>query len=1106
MQRYRLIRRASAPPIEPTDEQRAVIEHRRGRLRVLAGPGTGKTATIVEAVADRIKRRDIAPQSILVLTYSRRAAAELTERIAGRVNITTTEPMVRTLHSYAYALLRSSAAATGSPAPSLLPAGQADLMVREILTGHADAGGAYWPPAFHAALRVPAFAAELRELMLRTAERHLTPKRMAALGQRYDRPEWVAAARFIDEYRDIADLRQGTTRRGAKLDQAELIAAALEALADPAVLAVQRERVRRIFVDEFQDVDPAQAALIETISAGADELVVVGDPDQSIYAFRGAAPGVLERIEVDDTVALSVCRRLPVTLLEATRRVASAIPGTRTHRDLRAPAGQVPGQVDARVFSTARQEAAYVADQLRRAHVEDDIPWSDMAVLLRSRTNGSRIFSGALAEVGVPVADDALRPLASEPVVAAMLAVLRAGAEPGSFDGQAAMDLLASPLGGMDVLAIRRLRRAVRRATGAGAPVAAPSPPQVAGEGEGVQFTSADAIARLLLGELPSPPDLAADLSEPLARLRNLIALATEGRGEPGAESVLWQIWQATGVQERLLEQSARGGYGGARADADLDSVIELFQRASELAKELPFPGIGGLLGLLADEQVTGARRTTPENAVTIVSAHGSKGLEWDVVAVAGVQEELWPDLRVRTGLLRQEALLDAADGATTALPAAGRLADERRLFYVAATRARKKLIVTAVDSAESTPSRFLPELMGLETLEHGWPSAQQGRRSRALNLPALVADLRRAVCAHDGEGAAIDDGAPHSGPVENATFGGSDADQDEGVVASSRRDDPPESGRGSAAGSRRMRRDRAARLLGLLASAGVRGAGPGQWYGLAPLTTESSLVVAGDPVPLSPSQIESAQECALRTALERNGGRAERQQPQLLGIAVHALAEGLAVGATSADIDLAVDEFLGGQTHLAPWERARLQRRMTRMRTALEGWIAETGSLRTLVGSELAIDLTVPASTPDEVALRLRGRIDWLARDPEGRVIVTDFKTGSTKPTIAEAEAHPQLATYQLALALGALAETFDGETPRPGGAELVYLASGRPELRRQGPQSEQTREAWLGTLRDVAVGTVGPRFVARQGEYCGRCPVRSSCPVQPEGRQVTT
>ena len=319
--RFRLRRPpAHAHPDTLTAEQQAVVHFPAGRLRVLAGPGTGKTETLVEAVAERISARGIAARSILVLTFSRRAAAELTERITRRIALTSTEPMVRTLHSYAYSLLRAQAVRLGEPAPRLLAAGESDQMVRELLAGHRDSGRHAWPDSVRAALTSTTFAAELRELLLRAAERGVGPGRLAEWGRRHRRPEWVAAAAFAREYRDVADLRQGSSGFGAALDQAELTTAALGVLADDAVLSAEQARRRHIFVDEYQDVDPAQARLVEVLGAAADELVVCGDPDQAIYGFRGADSRALHDFSGDATVRLTASHRLPPDLLVATRR------------------------------------------------------------------------------------------------------------------------------------------------------------------------------------------------------------------------------------------------------------------------------------------------------------------------------------------------------------------------------------------------------------------------------------------------------------------------------------------------------------------------------------------------------------------------------------------------------------------------------------------------------------------------------------------------------------------------------------------------------------------------------------------------------------------
>ncbi len=1121
--RHRLVASPSAGLlVAPSAEQRAVIGHRGGRLRVLAGPGTGKTATVVEAVADRIGRRGLDPSSILVLTFSRRAAAELSRRIAARLAITVTEPLVRTLHSYAYFLVRSAAQAVGDPPPRLLQGGQADLMMRDMLAGHAADGGGTWPAHLRGALRVPAFAAELREFVLRTGERQVSPRRIAELGRRLQRPEWVAAAAFITEYQDVGDLRQASSRMGTSLDQAELTIAALDRLADPDVLAAQQVRIRRIFVDEYQDVDPAQARMIDMLASAADELVVVGDPDQSIYAFRGAAPGVLERVSVDATVALTGSYRMPPTLLEATRRVARRLPGPALHRALRAASGSLsdaaagdpPARLDIRLLPSAAQEAAYVADQLRRAHLQHGIAWSSMAVLLRSPAQAGEAVRRACAAAGVPVAAGVAGPIAANPLVAALLAVLRAGLEPATVTGEVALGLLGSPLGGMDPLTLRRLRRRVRGSfQGPAAPAAAAPAAR-----RHAAATSADSLAAILLSQQPIPPGLNADSAVPLRRLVRMLKVAGENPAD-SAETVLWRVWEGSGLAARLLAETESGGPRAAIANSLLDGAVELFDRAAQLADQLPGAGVSGLLDVLGAEQVPGpAGRPRGEDAVSMLSAHAAKGLQWDVVAVPAVQQDAWPDLRPRARLLDLETLLDAAAGVDVmrigVRPADARLADERRLFYVAVTRARRVLIVTAAADEENVPSIFLSEIAGGDAVPTGWPRGPHGQPRRAMNLPALVAELRRVVTAGDGAAAAA--GA--------ARFDGRGTTADTDVAAAFNGDGE----RGDGA------REQAAAALAQLAAAGVAGAHPDTWYGLAEPSSTGPAVPDGAAVRVSPSQLESLLACPLRAVLERRGARRDPSQAQLVGIAVHALAQGIAMGATDADLDIAVEGFLAGQEHLPPWEVRRLRRQLVAMRGALQAWVEQAGRQRRFVGSEVPVDLVLPAAGPEQRPVRLIGRADWLSADRDGHLVVTDFKSGATPSTHAAAAENAQLAAYQLAAALGAFLEYEDHDHRRPGtppadgtsyrtpaggeqhepganpvvpvgGAELVYLRTGQPKVRTQAAFDEADRQRWVGRLRDAAASAAGAVLTARQGEQCTRCPVRASCPLQPEGRQVT-
>ena len=1060
-----------AAPADLTDEQRLVTGNTAGRLKVLAGPGTGKTTTLVEAVAERVQLRGVPAEQILVLTFSRRAAGELSARIARRLGLTTRESMVRTLHSYAYSVLRTQARGAGEPIPRLLAADESDQMVRELLAGHRSDGGGGWPAYLDQALGSPTFAAELREILLRAAGQGISPQRILELGRRHKRPEWVAAGTFAREYQQVSDLRQGVSGFGVALDQAELTAAALGALRRDDLLAAEQRRVRRIFVDEYQDVDPAQARLVSVLAAGADELVVFGDPDQSIYAFRGAEPTALRDVDVDATVALTASRRLPATILTATRRVAAHLPGQAGHRELRSvDRSRVDGSVEVEVFSSAAREAAAVADKLRRAHLLDGTPWKSMAVLLRAPASGLAVLARACAVAGVPVLlGGGNEVLSSEPLVAALLTVLECGVDPAALTGQVALDLMASPLGGMDALGLRRVRRSLRAAR-----------PE--------EGASADLLAAVLSGA-PPPASVSAELVAPVLRVRGLLDIARAEVGNPVAEQVLWQLWQVAKLEPALVAAVERGGTGGQRADGTLDAVLGLFSMAADLAQRVPLAGVRAFIDQVRGHQLPGSQDARHVgDAVAVLSAHAAKGLEWELVAVMGVQEGTWPDLRARGSLLGGSELLDLAAGLPARGPSGGLLAEERRLFYVACTRARNTLVCTAVANQDLVPSRFLLELAGsTEDLPVEQEAGGSGRSAdrRGLHLTDLLADLRSAV---------IDPATPA---------------EDAGA---------------------------AARHLAELAAAGVPGARTQDWYGLAPASTVAPPIPAGAQIRVSPSLIESLNTCALRAVLERRGGRTEPGQAQLEGIVVHAMAHGLAQGVAESDLRDEIENFLSGQHHLPPWQLARTRRGLLSMLGAAQVWVRDHLPPRRVVGSELEMDLLLPTDESLDQApqVRLVGRVDWLSENPDGTLVVTDFKTGASVPTAAQAQANAQLAAYQTAISLGAFravagpesggpdaagpgadgpradgpeadSSPQGGHPQRPGGAELVYLRSGRPKVLHQDQLSESDTSAWLGSIRSAAAHLASATAWATENPRCERCPVRSSCPLQNEGRQVT-
>src|SRR5690348_3637823 len=344
------------------------------------------------------------------------------------------------------------------------------------------------------------------------------------------------------------------------------------------------------------------------------------------------------------------------------------------------------------VADSSTQEAALVADMLRRAHLADGVPWPDMAVLVRSATRQVPLLRRALTAASVPVAvaGDEL-PLADEPGTRPLLMLLRCALHPQQLDEQTAAELLCGPLGGTDALGLRRLRRSLQ--------LLADADPTSREDPEPRQ--PQDMLAQALL----DPRDLAVvpdRVAEPAKKVAGLLATARKAIDKGGsAEDVLWAIWDASGLAGQWQQASAAGGPAGAAADRDLDAVLALFDKAAHFADTMP-PGAPGLFAdSLSSQEIAGdtlAERAVREDCVRILTAHRSKGLEWDVVVVAGVQEESWPDLRMRGSLLGVDELAEAASGpgqdasadVDAALLAAKLLAEERRLFYVAATRAKR--------------------------------------------------------------------------------------------------------------------------------------------------------------------------------------------------------------------------------------------------------------------------------------------------------------------------------------------------------------------------------------------------------------------------------
>ena len=1107
------------PLPEPDEQQRAAVRRALSRdtFAVLGAPGTGKTTTALAIVLEAV-RAGVPADRVVMLSPRRRSAGQLRERLAGLLGQVTRGPLVRTPTSLAFTVLRTEAVLAGEPLPVLISGPEQDMLLRELLAGHLAGDGVplELPDDVPAeVLEQRAFRDELRDLIMRAAERDVGPADLARLGEQHDRPAWRFAARLYGEYLDVVALGSATPDVGERLDPGRLVTRAAESLA-----AWPQDAVAPswdlVVVDDAQESTGSVAELLTVLADGGAQVVALGDPDVAVQTHRGAVPtafldcfGLAAGTE-QSSVALRTGWRQGAELHEVTSRVARLVRGAGTHRHQdvtprpgatgapedshtsdEAPRGGPEGSagaarhVEAAIVGSGAEQSALVARTLREAHLLDGLPWHEMAVVARSGAQVSALRS-SLARLQVPVdVPGAELPVRSEPAVRPMLLALRCvtsardheqGERPEEvsdaapvleawpdLDEAAAAELLTSVLGGLDALGLRRLRKVLR---------------DMEIDSGGYRASGALLVEAIVApGVAGSIPVHAATEARAVRTVARVLAAGSRAAREPGATAatVLWALWSAAGLAEAWRETALAGGVAGVRADRDLDAMLALFKAAERYAERMPQAGPTGFLEHLDAQDLTEdslAARASGADAVTLCTAASAAGGQWELVVVVGVQDGSWPDLRLRDSLLGAQALVDAVsgrlvDGATD--PREARRAvldDELRAFALAVSRARSRLLVTAVQDEDERPSAFLDLVVAPQDADPGSTTEPPDPRRRAPQLPldlrGLVAQLRQ-----DALAAGLAPG-------------------DAGVEA---------------------RADVAARHLARLAAAGVPGADPTSWAGLAAPSTDAELYAPHQTSHLSPSRVEALNSCSLRWALETAGGTASGTFASHLGSLVHEIAETLPRGSRE-EMHAELDRLWPRLDVPEGWVGARERDRAEAMIDRLAAYVA---SHPDVVATEVELDLEL--DTPAG-KVHLRGRVDRVERDSAGRLRIVDIKTGKTPPTREDTRLNPQLGLYQLgvergALDLGPAAE--GGDAPAPtgsGGGALVFVGTGARGAteRHQPPLAEAEDPAWVDDLvAEARTAITGPDLVAVANAWCGFCPVRRSCPIGAEGAQVT-
>lgn len=684
--------------------QLRAVEHSGGPLLVLAGPGTGKTGVLVERISHLVADRNVSPGRILALTFSRRAAEEMHSRVNERVPEAAFVE-TRTFHSFALSVVRRHAASLGlSRAPEIIPTSEQWTLVSDLLL---DEDPTHWglaPSAFDR----PATVREVYDLLLRVQEHLRGPDELTALAHEFRRPYLERAGLVLERFRSRLSA-------AARVDYEGVVRLALDLLTEGCSACEElTSRYDHVLVDEFQDTNRSQLELVRRLMPGEKPNVFcVGDDAQSIYGFRGARIENVREFGEHFPNAGEVHLRTNyrsadgiVSLAEAAIRGDSE----REGRDRQVVNAEKPGTVLYRVTGSPREEGDWIAErvvELNRAH---GVPFEEIAILRRSLLDSEPLID-ALAARGVPVDLPSAARGSTARHLAALLAAT-AGEEP---DAKTASMALATPLAGVPPAVGRSLR------------------------------VSAEASARSVFELLASGDSVGGVPEEDMERARAVVrAVRAAGKRAEFAEKVetLWKALPGTG---ELFERHS----ADAAAARELMDTMAFLRSARAYAAMSQKPTIEGFVRagkmLHEDSDTWAPAAPRPDGAVRMLTVHGSKGLEFEAVFVSGLTDDRFP-VRARGVQLVDQGLLSGRGPTARGELERRHLSEERRLLYVAITRAKTHLYLTGVEESAEDGARASPFLRELEDRLVELEEKTRPRRFWTSREEA-VEELRRTAC-----------------------------------------------------------------------------------------------------------------------------------------------------------------------------------------------------------------------------------------------------------------------------------------------------------------------------------------------------------------------
>ena len=1037
------------------------------------------------------------------------------------------------------------------PAPVLLMGADEDAALEQLI------GQVSWSqPAEVTQTR--GFRAQIRNLFSRCGELGVDYQLLEQLGQAAQVQLWCEAAPLLKLWDSQSDISAANRAMALKLDTARLQDRALYALEHwyQADVTAPPQLPDLVVVDDYQDCTAATARLLHALAAlnlgeaggqgwsagqapsaglggasgvgepggvgvsspsiggpggvsgtggsggggmsdpstggpggvghrGSTQIVVLGNPDEAVETFRGGDPLMLASAARDfDAVALTLpqvhrgSRQIAALIELAVQQVqvAGCISQRRSNYQHLAQNSQ---SVCFKVAPDDTVQVGAVAAHMRSLHLEQGLAWGQMAVIVR-QSSSVELIRQELRRGGVPLAPDtpALL-LRSEPAAKALLDCARAALEQllgvPVVQEEAARALLLSPLVGFSAIELRRLRRIL---------------------GESPDHLSIRVLSDSeLFDQLEAAPTLAAK-----AKVAQAINEALAKERSEGLEALVWGAWQASGKAQywrQLALDLEADSLLRQRADHDLDVVISLFKRLEVWSERNPSAPGQQFLDELEAQQVASdsvAALGARPQGVSVLTVAACAGRQWEFVAVLGIDDGVWPNLRLRdsltqTGLLTDivsqriadtvnlSSLTASLDPQALAQARAQICSDEMRLLVAAMSRANSQLWLGAVNGGEQGPSSFFNYL----SRQSGIP-VEPIQPGGAYTLRGLVATLRRQLML--------------------------DLKRNDGAGA-----------------------PQIAALLAALAQRGVPGADPRSWLGIAgasqfltdlpaqlegqdQLGTQAAAhaVVALKQLQaqrvnqarqrgarLSPSDVENIETCPLRWYLQRHGGSPASSSAQQIGALIHWLAQqGQEHGLSREQL---LDLFYRERSSLqlpGGWYGRQENQRVEKMVENLALYLANSPA-----NMQVEVECPVRAQVELEVdgaplKIKISGRADRLEHTSQG-IDVIDFKTGASVDS-AGAQTNAQLATYRVALQAR-------GENVH-GGALIMLGKENKkaqvdaityPGSRELAPSDYlETGQGWdTDLISAAALDSLGPSYQARTGEHCRHCAYQDFCPA---------